>query len=82
MSIFLIFCVSCISQDIKACQDEKTCDCTPLKECFYVTQVFHLDNCWFVNGEGHVYRVDATIYNQAGLSTRAQLKVSLVSAQC
>ncbi|KAK2156244.1 hypothetical protein NP493_1987g00009, partial [Ridgeia piscesae] len=66
------------ARDIKACQDEKTCDCTPLKECFYVTQVFHLDNCWFIRGEGHVYRVDATIYNQAGLSTPAQLNLGVL----
>ena len=86
----LSYCVtmSCLSycsyaylvQNTQPCLDAGTCDCTSMNECYYLTQVFYLDNCWFLHGEGHEYQIEATIFNHAGLSTGAQLKVSWFSA--
>ncbi|KAI0240582.1 hypothetical protein LSAT2_008678 [Lamellibrachia satsuma] len=67
------------TENTQQCLDAATCDCTPMNECYYLTQVFYLDNCWFLHGEGHEYQIDATIFNHAGLSTATQLKVSWLS---
>ncbi|KAI0236120.1 hypothetical protein LSAT2_013308, partial [Lamellibrachia satsuma] len=50
------------------CQDGP-CVCTPLNGCYRRSQEFYLDHCWLVRGIGHDFKVDATIYNNAGLAT-------------
>ncbi|KAK2152405.1 hypothetical protein NP493_2471g00001, partial [Ridgeia piscesae] len=64
-------------RDTASCQQDGTCVCTPHNGCYWRKQEFVINHCWLVEGSGS-FKVDATIYNNAGLNTSKPFQLSNV----